>query len=91
LAGVAAAVGARLIAANEQPILIFAAPVIVIGIAQLVLAGQVGGALDASFASGSLNPILCAMPADVAAGSLSGVAAGLGWSKGLVKPTEEAA
>jgi len=91
LAGVAAAVGARLIAANEQPILIFAAPVIVIGIAQLVLAGQVGGALDASFASGSLNPILCAMPADVAAGSLCGVAAGLGWSKGLVKPTEEAA
>jgi hypothetical protein len=43
------------------------------------------GSLDARFASGSLNPILCVMPADVAAGSLCGVAIGLGWSRGLVK------
>jgi hypothetical protein len=85
LAGVATAFGARLIAAHEQPILLFAAPCIVVGLAQLLLAGPVMGSLDARFASGSLNPILCAMPADVAAGSMCGVAIGLGWSRGLVK------
>lgn len=85
LAGVAAAFGARLIAAHEQPILLFAAPCVVIGMAQAVLAGGAVAGLDARFASGSLSPILCAMPADVAAGSLCGVAIGLGWSRGLVK------
>jgi hypothetical protein len=90
LAGVAAAFGARLIAAHEQPILLFAAPCIVVGVAQLMLAGPVMGSLDARFASGSLNPILCVMPADVAAGSLCGVAVGLGWSRGLVKRDADA-
>ena len=85
LAGVAVAFGARLLAAREQPILLFAAPCIVVGLAQLMLAGPAAGSLDARFASGSLNPILCVMPADVAAGSLCGVAIGLGWSRGLVK------
>lgn len=85
LAGVAVAVGARLIASREQPVLVFAAPVLAIGLAQLVLSQPAGGGLDAAFASGALNPILAAMPADVAAGSLCGVAIGLGWSKGLVK------
>jgi hypothetical protein len=57
----------------------------VVGLAQLMLAGPAAASLDARFASGSLNPILCVMPADVAAGSLCGVAVGLGWSRGLVK------
>ena len=91
LAGLATAVVARLIAPREQPVLVFAAPVLSIGIAQLALAGGIVSGLDAAFVSGSLNPILCAMPADVAAGALCGVAVGLGWSKGLVKPVEQAA
>lgn len=85
LAGVATAFGARLVAAHEQPILLFAAPCVVLGVAQLMLAGPAMGTLDARFASGSLSPILCVMPADVAAGSLCGVAIGLGWSRGLVR------
>jgi hypothetical protein len=90
LAGVATAFIARLFAAREQPILLFAAPCLVLGIAQLALAGGVIAGLDARFASGSLSPILCAMPADAAAGSLCGVAIGLGWSRGLVKPVDPA-
>lgn len=85
LAGVATAFVARLIAPREQPILLFAAPCVAIGVAQLVLAGPAMASLDAQFASGTLSPILCAMPADAAAGSLCGVAIGLGWSRGLVK------
>jgi len=90
LAGVAVAVGSRLIAPREQPVLVFAAPVLAIGVAQLVLATPPGGGLDVAFAAGSLNPILSAMPADAAAGSLCGVAIGLGWSKGLVQRGEPA-
>jgi hypothetical protein len=90
LAGVVTAFIARLFAAREQPILLFAAPCVALGIAQLALAGGVIAGLDARFASGSLSPILCAMPADAAAGSLCGVAIGLGWSRGLVKPVDPA-
>jgi hypothetical protein len=90
LAGIAVAVGSRLIAPREQPVLVFAAPVLAIGLAQLILGVAPGGGLDVAFASGSLNPILSAMPADAAAGSLCGVAIGLGWSKGLVKREPEA-
>ena len=89
LAGVATAFIARLLAPKEQPILVFAAPCLALGVAQLLLAGPAMASLDARFASGSLNPILCAMPADVAAGSLCGVAIGLGWSRGLVKPAAD--
>jgi len=90
LVGIATALVARLIAPREQPILIFAAPIVVIGITQLFLASAAVSTvqtLQTTFAAGLLNPILCAMPADVAAGALCGVAIGLGWSKGLVKPT----
>lgn len=89
LAGVVVAVAARLFAPREQPIFLFAAPAIVIGLTQIVLSGQAISTLDSSFAMATLSPILCAMPADVAAGSLCGVAIGLGWSKGLVKPAAE--
>ena len=90
LSGVATAVIARLYASREQPILLFAAPVLALGVAQLVLAGAAVANLDAAFASGTLSPLLVAMPADAAAGALCGVAVGLGWSKGLVKPDPDA-
>ena len=91
LGGVAAAVLARLYASREQPVLIFATPVLALGIAQLVLAGPAMATLDRAFADGSLSPLLAVMPADAAAGALCGVAIGLGWSKGLVKPAPEVA
>jgi hypothetical protein len=90
LAGVAVAFGARLLAPREQPVLVFAAPVLVLGAVQLVMAGAMGAGLDRAFATGALPSLLAAMPADIAAGSLCGVAIGLGWSKGLVKPAESA-
>jgi hypothetical protein len=85
MAGVAVAVVGRLIAPKAQPILLFAAPTFAIGAAQLVLALAAPGSVDAAFAAGALSPLRVPMPMDVAAGSLCGVAIGLGWSKGLVK------
>ncbi len=90
VAGVATAVIARLYASREQPVLLFVTPVLALGVAQLVLAGSAVRTLDASFASGALSPLLAAMPADAAAGALCGVAIGLGWSKGMVKPDPQA-
>jgi hypothetical protein len=87
IAGVITAVIGRMIAPRAQPILLFAMPALVIGVAQLVLAFT-GAAVspDIAFVNGSLSPIRVPMPMDIAAGSLLGVAIGLGWSKGLVKP-----
>lgn len=86
IAGVITAVIGRMIAPRAQPILLFAMPALVIGVAQLVLAFT-GAAVspDIAFVTGALSPIRVPMPMDIAAGSLLGVAIGLGWSKGLVK------
>ena len=87
IAGVITAVVGRMIAPRAQPIVLFAMPALVIGVAQLVLAFT-GAAVspDIAFVNGTLSPICVPMPMDIAAGSLLGVAIGLGWSKGLVKP-----
>ena len=87
IAGVITAVIGRMIAPRAQPIVLFAMPALVIGVAQLVLAFT-GAAVspDIAFVNGTLSPICVPMPMDIAAGSLLGVAIGLGWSKGLVKP-----
>ncbi len=86
IAGIASAVIARMIAPRAQPILIFAMPALVIGLAQLALAFTTTLAPSIAFVNATLSPIRVPMPMDIAAGSLIGVAIGLGWSKGLIKP-----
>ena len=86
IAGVITAVIGRMIAPRAQPILLFAMPALVIGLAQLALAFATTISPDIAFVNATLSPIRVPMPMDIAAGSLIGVAIGLGWSKGLVKP-----
>ncbi|MCE9618593.1 MAG: hypothetical protein K8R92_01630 [Planctomycetes bacterium] len=90
MAGIVTAVIARLISPRSQPILLFAVPAFVIGAAQLVLALSSSDSPDIAFGIGTLSPLRVPMPMDIAAGSLCGVAIGLGWSKGLVKKDPDA-
>ena len=85
IAGVLTAVIGRMIAPRAQPILLFAMPALVIGLAQLALAFTTTISPDIAFVNATLSPIRVPMPMDIAAGSLIGVAIGLGWTKGLVK------
>ena len=85
IAGVITAVVGRMIAPRAQPILLFAMPAFAIGAAQLALAFIAPMSPDIAFVNATLSPIQVPMPMDIAAGSLIGVAIGLGWTKGLVK------
>ena len=85
IAGVITAVIGRMIAPRAQPILLFAMPAFAIGAAQLALAFIAPMSPDIAFVNATLSPIQVPMPMDIAAGSLIGVAIGLGWTKGLVK------
>lgn len=79
--GIATAMVARRMLGGSQPILLAAAPVAAVGLAQLFTALTFRGALDAAVAQRGLPGWSVAMPIDVAAGALLGVPIGLGWSK----------
>jgi hypothetical protein len=79
--GVAAAFVGRRIHAGSQPILLVAAPVLVVGLAQLWTALTFVMPLDQALATRALPGWSMATPLDVVAGSFLGVPFGLGWSK----------
>ena len=79
-----AMLGRRLVGAS-QPILLVAAPVLAVGLAQLWTAISSQGALDLAVAQRTLPGWSVAMPIDIAAGAMLGVPIGLGWTK----PTED--
>jgi len=81
LGGVATAFAARRLLAGSQPILLMAAPVLAVGLAQLWTALTFRGQLDQAVALRALPGWSTAMPLDVVAGTLLGVPFGLGWSK----------
>jgi hypothetical protein len=81
LGGVATAFAARRMLAGAQPILLMAAPVLAVGLAQLWTALTMKAALDQAVALRALPGWSTAMPLDVVAGTLMGVPFGLGWSK----------
>lgn len=82
-----AAVGfvGRLVAPRLQPALLFAMPVLAGAAGTLVASFNLTGGLGDAFVSGSLSRLAYPMPIDWAAGSLCGVAIGLGWARGFVK------
>lgn len=82
-AGVAAAIAGRKLQGAAQPILLMAAPILGIGIAQLWSAITAGSAapLDQLVVGHALPGWSKLMPMDVAAGALIGVPVGLGWSR----------
>jgi hypothetical protein len=83
--GVATAMLGRRLVGSSQPILLMAAPVLAVGIAQLWTALTFQGALDLAVAQRTLPGWSVAMPIDIAAGAMLGVPIGLGWTK----PTED--
>lgn len=74
----------RILAPRTQPVLLFAAPVIVGALGQLKVA-VTGGDGVAAFVAGTSPRLGMAMPMDYAAGALMGVSMGLGWSRSFVE------
>ena len=78
----------RRLLGDSQPILLFAAPVLAVGVAQLITAGSLPGPLDRAVTARAVPGWSLAMPLDVAAGTLLGLPLGLGWSSGGVSDEE---
>ena len=74
----------RIFAPRVQPVLLFASPVIIGGLGQLQ-ASMAGGDGIAAIVTGTSPHLGMPMPMDFVAGSLMGVAMGLGWSRSFVE------
>ncbi len=81
LGGITVGIAYRLIAPQITPLFAFVAPLILMGLYQMFVASRVTADLSMLFAAGALAPELRVMPADSVAGSLTGVAIGLGWAR----------
>jgi hypothetical protein len=81
LGAMLAAMLSRSIRARTQPVVVFAAPALALGLAQLALSFASGPGFDDDIVKGTVAPILRLMPMDIAAGSLCGVALGYGMTK----------
>jgi len=81
LGAMLAAMLARSIRARTQPVVVFAAPALALGLAQLALSFASGPGFDDDIVKGTVAPILRLLPMDIAAGSLCGVALGYGMTK----------
>jgi len=81
IGGVATAFIGRRLVGDSQPILLMAAPVFAIGLAQLFTAYTLKAPLDQVVVQRGLPGWSMAMPLDIAAGTLIGIPIGLGWTK----------
>jgi hypothetical protein len=81
IGGIAVGIAFRLFAPNVQPILAFISPILLSGGYQLFVASRMAGDIGTLFAINALPPELRMMPLDVVAGSLTGVAIGIGWAR----------
>ncbi|MHC5113779.1 MAG: hypothetical protein ACYTGP_05065 [Planctomycetota bacterium] len=78
----------RLLAPHVQPVLLFAAPVLFGAIGHIVGSFLLPGPFTDVFVSGRIPDVNVVMPADYAAGSLMGVAVGLGWARSFLHHEE---
>ncbi|MSR44089.1 MAG: hypothetical protein EXS15_01855 [Phycisphaerales bacterium] len=85
LGGVVVGIAYRMMAPRVQPIVAFVAPILAIGLSQFVTAMRLSGDLGVAFAANALPPQMRLMPMDVVAGSLTGVAIGIGWARSFAK------
>lgn len=81
IAGMLTGLFGRLWAPRAQPVLLPAAALVAIGVAQLVAAVRLEGPILEVFDRGLLPRVLAALPMDVAGGVAAGVAMGLGWAR----------
>jgi hypothetical protein len=82
--GTVAGLVARLIAPHVQPVLIFITPVLFGAIGYLLASVSSRPPLDHAYILGSLSVFARVLPLDYLAGSLLGVAMGLGWAKSFL-------
>jgi len=87
LGGMLVGVAGRLFAPRTPPLLLFTAPVFFGGLGQLIahFLLPANAKLDAVFIAKQLSHLAYPMPIDFAAGSLIGVALGIGWSRSFIK------
>ncbi|MDA0215324.1 MAG: hypothetical protein O2875_08165 [Planctomycetota bacterium] len=81
LGGVAVGIAFRLVSPRVLPVLAFIAPILVAGVYQFFVASRLPSDLGTLFATNALAPELRMMPLDVVAGTLTGVAIGIGWAR----------
>lgn len=79
----------RLVSPHVQPKLLFVAPMIFGGLAQMVAAMVFKPPLDVAYVTQSLWKFSLVMPLDLAAGSLAGVAVGYGWARSFLHHEEQ--
>lgn len=89
LGGLVVGLVGRLLAPNAQPRLLFAVPCFFGALGQLAAALTVRGPLPDVFVTSGLPALCRPMPIDYAAGSLMGVAMGLGWAKSFLNHETE--
>jgi hypothetical protein len=89
--GMIAGLAARLISPHVQPVLIFCSPIVFGSIGYLIAMVMMKGPLDAAYVADTLPALARPVPLDYAAGSLMGVAIGLGWARSFLHHEEPAA
>jgi hypothetical protein len=87
--GMAVGWAGRLLAPNVQPVLLFVAPCVFGAIGYAVGIAMLDAPLREAFAAGTVPAFLLPMPVDYAAGSLMGVAVGLGCAKSFLQEEDE--
>lgn len=78
----------RLVSPHVQPILLFAMPCVFGAIGHVIGAMLLRESVDAAMISRSLPNLSIPMPLDYAAGSLTGIAIGLGWARSMLHHEE---
>lgn len=87
--GVLAGLAGRLFSPHVQPMLVFASPVLFGAIGHLLAMIMLKQPMDEAFVTGNLSRFALPMPIDLAAGSLMGVAIGLGWAKAFLQHEDD--
>jgi hypothetical protein len=88
LGGAAVGAAGRAISPHVQPILLFASPIVFGAVGQVIAAALLKSPLEEAFVADTIPALLLPMPADYAAGSIMGVAIGLGLVKSHVHHEE---
>jgi hypothetical protein len=91
LGGMVVGLVGRMISPHAQPRLLFAAPLLFGAIGQLIAAMMVKVPLTDAYIAQAIPAVGRPMPIDYAAGSLMGVAMGLGWARSFLHQDEAAA
>lgn len=88
IGGLVAGLAGRMASPHTQPVLLFATPVFFAGIGQIVASFMIKQPLDIAFVTNAIPRFALPMPVDIAAGSVVGVAMGLGWAKSFLHHEE---